>query len=59
MHEFHCDHYVVCYIVKNGECVARNRIPVTILVIEFPLFFTINLYSFLFNEVILLPSFLN
>ncbi|WP_420488316.1 nucleotide-binding domain-containing protein [Gottfriedia acidiceleris] len=30
LHEFHCDYYVVCYIVKNGECVARDRIPVTI-----------------------------
>ncbi|WP_175403434.1 hypothetical protein [Bacillus sp. AFS029533] len=43
LHGFHCDHYVECYILKSGECVARDRIPVTIyyimkLVIEFPLF---------------------
>ncbi|WP_353616022.1 hypothetical protein [Bacillus sp. AFS088145] len=30
MHDYHCEHYVECYIVKNGECVARDRIPVTI-----------------------------
>lgn len=27
---FNGDHYVECYIVKNGVCVARNRMPVRI-----------------------------
>ena len=27
---FNGDHYVECYIVKNGLCVARNRLPVRI-----------------------------
>ena len=28
--EFNGPHYVECYLVKNGVCVARDKIPVNI-----------------------------